>query len=108
MQVRIGIVRRLGPATLALVLGGAIGAPAHAEKYGGVEIGAKGVKASAIDVDPAIPSLQVLELPKQTVDVTIARLRGKKFEEVLIDDVAAVVADFAAALEKELGVPKSN
>ena len=60
--------------------------------YGGVEIGAKGINASAVEVDSTAggTALEILELPKKTVDVTIARLKGKEFESVLIDDVAEV------------------
>jgi hypothetical protein len=81
-----------------------------AEKYGGVEIGAKGVKASAVEVDGAgsARTLKVLSLPKATEDVTIARLKDKKFNKDLIDDVALVVEDFIKALEKDLGVPNEN
>jgi tetratricopeptide (TPR) repeat protein len=80
------------------------------EKFGGVEIGAKGVKASAVQVDRggAKPVLKVLELDKKTIDVTISRLKGKKFDAALIDDTAEVVKGFIAALESELGVPESN
>ena len=81
-----------------------------AEKFGGVEIGAKGVKASAVEVDGAgsARTLKILSLPKATEDVTIARLKDKKFNKDLIDDVALVVEDFIKALEKELGVPNEN
>jgi tetratricopeptide (TPR) repeat protein len=80
------------------------------EKFGGVEIGAKGVKASAVEVDRdgAKPVLKILELDKKTVDVTISRLKGKKFDAALIDDTGEVVKGFVAALQSELGVPDAN
>jgi hypothetical protein len=81
-----------------------------AEKFGGVEIGAKGIKASAVEIDTSgpTPTLKVLELDKQTVDLTISRLKGKDFKTVLIDDVATVVADFSKALQEKLGIPEAN
>ncbi len=98
--------------TLFLVSSGilASGGAVASEKYGGVEIGAKGIKASAVEVDTAdsSASLKVLELEKRTVDVTLSRLKGKRFDTVLIDDVASVVEDFIKALKSELGVPEAN
>lgn len=81
-----------------------------AERYGGVEIGAKGVKATAIEVDASTepPTLKVLELDKKTVDVTISRLKGKKFDSALVQDTALVVKDFIEALKTELNVPVEN
>ncbi|MDB5388109.1 MAG: repeat-containing protein [Planctomycetaceae bacterium] len=81
-----------------------------ADRYGGVEIGAKGVKATAIEVDTSgdTPTLKVLELDKKTVDVTISRLKGKKFDSALVEDTALVVKDFIAALKSELNVPEEN
>jgi hypothetical protein len=83
---------------------------AAAERYGGVEIGAKGVKATAIEVDTSgdSPKLKVLELDKKTVDVTISRLKGKKFDSALVEDTSLVVKDFIAALKTELMVPEEN
>jgi len=80
------------------------------EKYGGVEIGAKGVKASAVEVgaDGSQPTLKILELRKETENVTISRLKGKNFADVLIDDVADVIQGFIKDLQVELGVPESN
>ncbi len=75
-----------------------------------MEIGAKGVKASAVEVGAAgsSPSLRVLELQQRTVDVTLSRLKGKRFDAVLVDDVASVVEDFIKVLKSELGVPEAN
>jgi hypothetical protein len=81
-----------------------------AQRFGGVEIGAKGIKASAVEVDSggSAPSLKLMDLDKRTVDVTLSRLKGKRFEAVRIDDVAGVVEDFIKALQSELGVPDAN
>jgi TIR domain/GYF domain 2/Ppx/GppA phosphatase family len=82
-----------------------------AERFGGVEIGAKGVKVSAVEIGLAEgkPSLRVLALDKkQTVNITISRLRKRNFADELIDDVAAVVGDFVKELQEKLGVPEAN
>ncbi len=83
---------------------------AAAEIYGGVEIGAKGVKAAAVKVDGSGPArtLELLALTKKTEDVTLARLKGKKFSRDLIDDVAIVVEGFIKKLEEDLHVPNEN
>ena len=80
------------------------------ERYGGVEIGAKGVKATAIEVDASVdpPTLKILELDKKTVDVTISRLKGKKFDSGLVEDTSLVVKDFITALVTELKVSEEN
>jgi len=79
------------------------------DKFGGIEIGSKGVKASAVEVEPgATPQLKVLQLQKKTVEANIARLKGKNFAQVLIGDVAAVVDGFSKSLQQELGVPAEN
>ena len=80
-------------------------------RFGGVEIGAKGVKASAVEIGArgGKPSLRVLDLDKkQTVNITISRLRKRNFADELIEDVAAVVGDFVKELEEKLGVPEAN
>ena len=81
-----------------------------AERFGGVEIGAKGIKASAVEVDGtgAEATLKVLELDKKTVDVTIARLKGKNFQAVLVEDAAEVVKNYVEVLKSELNVPDAN
>lgn len=81
-----------------------------AERHGGIEIGAKGVKVSAIEIDGFgdEAALRVLSLEKKTVDVTISRLKGKNFSEVKIEDVAAIVKDFQTALKDELQIPVEN
>ncbi len=81
-----------------------------AERYGGVEIGAKGIKAAAVEVDSSgsAPTLKVLELDKKTVEVTISQLKEKNFKDELIADVAAVVEKFMQALSQKLQVPEAN
>ena len=97
-------------AALALIISLAAGRSEASEKFGGVEIGAKGVKAAAIEVVSSVggATLKVLELKKATTDVTISRLKGKNFADVRIEDVAQVVADFIKVLQTELGVPTEN
>lgn len=77
-----------------------------ADRYGGIEIGAKGVKVSAVEVDGE--TLKVLSLDKKTVDITISRLKDKKFSEVKIEDVVQVVKGFQAALQTELQIPEDH
>jgi len=86
------------------------GSALAADKYGGVEIGAKGVKVSAVEVDASTPtpSLKVLKLDKKTEDVTISRLKEKNFAKEKIEDVADVVEEFVKALKEKLGVPDEH
>ena len=80
------------------------------ELFGGIELGAKGIKATAIAIDTAGPKpvLTVKELDKKTIDVTISRIKDLKFSDVKIEDAAEVIQGFATALHEELGVPEAN
>lgn len=77
-----------------------------ADRYGGIEIGAKGVKFAAIEVDGN--SIKEVSVPKDIVNVTIARLEGQKFDQWKIDDVASVVKSAKEAMVSKLGIPESN
>ena len=107
------LARMSSVATLILLCLQGLAIPSTAlasEKFGGVEIGAKGVKASAVELDTSgpTPTLKVLELVKKTVEVTIGRLKNRSFNLVLIGDVATVVANFSKTLQEKLGVPEAN
>jgi TIR domain len=88
---------------------------AATERFGGVEIGAKGIKLAAVEVGgrQASPTLRVLAVDRQTLDtqtieVPIRRLNRKSFWTYSIDDVAAVVKSDVDLLESKLAVPKHN
>jgi exopolyphosphatase/pppGpp-phosphohydrolase len=102
ISVRALVLAFVGVLSTSLALG--------QDRYGGIEIGAKGVKASAVEVTGSgdTAQLKILSLDKKTVDVTISRLKDKKFSEVKLDDVAQVVKSFHTALQDELQVPAEN
>ncbi len=84
---------------------------AGAERFGGVEIGAKGIKVAAVEIGGTkeSPTLKVLDLDKKTYNATISRLgKNKKFEDNRIEIVGDVVKDFFELLRDKLHVPEQN
>lgn len=77
-----------------------------ADRYGGIEIGAKGVKFAAIEV--AGGKLREIPVPKDAVNVSIARMNGAQFDKWDIADVATVVKSAKETMMTELGIPESN
>jgi exopolyphosphatase/pppGpp-phosphohydrolase len=81
--------------------------PARAEIHGGIEIGAKGVKATVLDVTGGADGYGVKVLLSKTENTTlVAGLASSgRFEATALQDTAKAVARFAAQMEKEYNVP---
>src|SRR5262249_5207262 len=84
--------------------------PARAELFGGVEIGAKGIKATVIDARPGPDGLAVKVLLAGTHNSTlVAGIASKgKFDPAALKDAAAAVRAYAREMEKKYKVPKGN
>lgn len=100
------MTRFLSWIALATVLLGSTALSA-AERYGGIEIGAKGIKTAAVEVTDD-GKLVTMQLEKEVTNASISRLNGIKFSQAKIDDVAFVVKQFKDALMNDLNVPAGN
>jgi exopolyphosphatase/pppGpp-phosphohydrolase len=80
---------------------------ARADPYGGIEIGAKGVKATALDVMGGADGYDVKSLMAQTQNTTlVAGLAANgRFDGQVLENTAAAVARFAGLMQKEHKVP---
>lgn len=95
--------------TLAML---ALGLPAsaRAEVHGGIEIGAKGVKAAVLDVKPAADGFEVkiVMSGNQNTTLTAGLAASEKFADPALKDTATAVARFAARMRKEHRVPDAR
>ena len=80
---------------------------ARADIHGGIEIGAKGVKATVVDVTGGADGYDVKVLMSGTQNTTlVADLASSgRFGAGALQDTAAAVANFAARMQKEHNVP---
>jgi exopolyphosphatase/pppGpp-phosphohydrolase len=85
-------------------------APASAAVHGGIEIGAKGVKATAIEVSGDADAYDVKVLMAGTENTTLTAGLGKsgRFAPEAVKATAAAVAKFAETMRKEHKVPADN
>ena len=100
-----------GPALSALVpallVWALLAGRARADVHGGIEVGAKGVKATVVDVTGGADGYDVKVLMSGTQNTTlVAGLASSgRFEAGALQDTAAAVAKFAARMGKEQNVP---
>jgi exopolyphosphatase/pppGpp-phosphohydrolase len=87
-----------------------IAAPVRAAVHGGIEIGAKGVKATAIDVTGDADGYDARVLMADTENTTLTAGLGEsgRFAPDALKATAAAVAKFAATMKKEHKVPDEN
>src|SRR2546430_180763 len=100
--------RLLGPRlVLALLTWGAIPAALRADVHGGIEIGAKGVKATVVDVSEGPEGLDARVLMGDTRNTTlVAGLASSgRFSPDALEETGAAVSRFAAQMEKKYKVP---
>jgi exopolyphosphatase/pppGpp-phosphohydrolase len=95
-------------AVLLCVLSGV--EPARASIHGGIEIGGKGIKATAVDVTPGPDGSEVKILMEVTQSHTLpAGLAASgRFDPQTLKEVAAAVAKFADKMQKDHKVPKDS
>jgi exopolyphosphatase/pppGpp-phosphohydrolase len=100
-------MRRLLPRLVCLLIALWCAAPAHAVVHGGIEIGAKGVKATAIDVtgDAGGYDVRVLFADTNNTTLTAGLAESGRFAPKALEATAAAVARFAATMQKEHKVP---
>jgi exopolyphosphatase/pppGpp-phosphohydrolase len=84
-----------------------IAVPAQAAVHGGIEIGAKGVKATAMDVTGDADAYEVKVLMATTENTTLSAGLGEsgRFAPDALKATAAAVAKFASTMQKEHKVP---
>jgi exopolyphosphatase/pppGpp-phosphohydrolase len=87
-----------------------IASPSRAAVYGGIEIGAKGVKATVVDANPGADGLEVNVLMSGTQNTTlVAGLAATgRFKEDALKNTAAAVAKYAEQMKKEYKVPAEH
>jgi exopolyphosphatase/pppGpp-phosphohydrolase len=81
--------------------------PSHAAVHGGIEIGAKGVKATVVDANPGADAFEVKMLMTESQNTTlVAGLASTgRFQDEALKDTVAVVAKYAARMKKEHKIP---
>ncbi len=100
--------RNCGRTTLVLVgfllsLGSASKAAADAQRFGGIEIGSKGIKWLAVEIDDARAANPVKLLGTGDVNTTLSRLRGNLFAQDALEDTASAVQKFFDKLASPQG-----
>jgi exopolyphosphatase/pppGpp-phosphohydrolase len=90
------------------LLGWALAAnPARAEVHGGIEIGARGVKATVLDVTGGADgyAVKVLLSGTKNTQIVTGLASSGRFDARALQDTVAAVAKFAAQMDKEYHVP---
>jgi exopolyphosphatase/pppGpp-phosphohydrolase len=92
---------------LALVL---VAAPARAELHGGIEIGAKGVKATVLDVTPHADGYELSVKLGDTYNTALSAGIAKTgaFEEKAIADTITAIKQFRDKMLNDLKVPAGH
>jgi exopolyphosphatase/pppGpp-phosphohydrolase len=81
--------------------------PVRAETHGGIEIGAKGVKATVLDVTDGDGGygVKVLLSATKNTKLTEGLKSSGRFDDAALRDAAGAVAQFAAQMDKDHRVP---
>ena len=84
--------------------------PARAALYGGIEIGAKGIKSTVLDVSPGPEGLRVKILLAGTKNTTLVEgiATSGKFDAAALKDTAGTILRTAEEMEAKHKVPKEN
>jgi exopolyphosphatase/pppGpp-phosphohydrolase len=78
---------------------------ARAEIYGGIEVGAKGVKATVIEVlDPANIDLKVLLTATVNTTLSAGLLQSERFDPSAVHETAVAVREFSERIRREYRV----
>jgi exopolyphosphatase/pppGpp-phosphohydrolase len=95
------------PVALVVLAWLACAGQARAEVHGGIEIGAKGVKATVLDVTAGADGYKVKELLAGTKNTTLTAglAASGRFNADAVRDTAGAVAAFAARMRQEYRVP---
>jgi exopolyphosphatase/pppGpp-phosphohydrolase len=84
--------------------------PARAALYGGIEIGAKGIKSTVLEVNSAPEGLRVKILLAGTKNMTLVKgiATSGKFDAKDLQETAAIIRSTAEEMETKHKVPKEN
>jgi len=84
-----------------------VAAPARAELHGGIEIGAKGVKATVLDVTPHADGYELSVKSGEAINTTLSAgiAKSGKFDDKAIDDTIAAIKTFRDRMIKDMHVP---
>jgi exopolyphosphatase/pppGpp-phosphohydrolase len=95
---------------MAALLGLGLSAQAHAEVHGGIEIGAKGVKATVLDVTYGDDGYEATILLSDTKNTTLTAglASAERFKAGALKDTSAAVAKYAERMRKEHNLPDSR
>jgi exopolyphosphatase/pppGpp-phosphohydrolase len=95
---------------MVALLGPGLHSQARAEVHGGIEIGAKGVKATVLDVTdgPDGYEAKVLMSATRNTALTAGLASAGRFEAGALKETSAAVAHFAEQMRKEHKVPDSR
>ena len=97
-----------GLGLLACCLAGAPPGRAQDSLHGGIEIGAKGVKATVIRVTPGKEGLDTKMLFAKTANTTLSALKDGKFRADAIEETGDEVGKFFKRMEQEFKVPAKS
>lgn len=96
----------MGLATLQLLANAQTIAPeASRTLYGGIEVGSKGIKATAIRVTDGEEGYNVKLIYAEVVNTTIMQLKDNKFAPEVIRDTVQAVGKLLARMKDEYSVP---
>jgi hypothetical protein len=84
--------------------------PARADRHGGIEIGAKGIKVTVLDATPTEAGLHVKVLLARTHNTSLVAgiASAGKFDPAALKDTAAIVRRCAEEMENKYKVPRDN
>src|ERR1700730_4926866 len=104
------IFRRCQLSSVAIVVAVWLGPPAlgRAEVHGGIEIGAKGIRAIAVDVAAGATEPKVLMLENQNTTLVADLAEKKQFSPTALGDTADIVARFAQKIRDDFKVPEQR
>src|SRR5262249_10245190 len=83
-------------------------AQAQTSRHGGIEIGAKGVKAAVLEVTPGKEGLNTKQLFSKTANTTLSALKDGKFREDAIEETGEEVEKFFKLMQDDFKVPAKN
>lgn len=102
--------RRFAVCLMAAMFGLGLPLPARAEVHGGIEIGAKGVKATVLDVTEGEDGYEPKILLDDTKNTTLTAglVSAERFEEGALKQTSQAVAQFAEQMRKKHRVPTAH